>query len=105
MRPAAVKLYTNTPHGLDFSDADDTEPTQELEIPTTAWDAATGTASLPLRFVRFQHITSLVVYVTRGEGGGDGDGDGNVVRLDRVRLVGETGEKRTGKIEKIEMDE
>jgi hypothetical protein len=49
-----------------------------------------------LRFVKFQNISSLVVFVV------DGDGDGEKTRIDRIRLFGESGEKRAmGKLEKI----
>ncbi|KAJ0371486.1 hypothetical protein COL154_001004 [Colletotrichum chrysophilum] len=59
------------------------------------WNAD-GTANIGLRFVKFQNINSLIIYVTKG------DGDGEKVRLDRVRLIGESGEKREmGKLEKI----
>jgi hypothetical protein len=97
MRPANIKLFTNRPHSMDFSEADDTTPEQEIEISPAEWNAD-GTANLPLRFVKYQNVSSLVVYVTRGHG------DGYTVRLDRVRLIGEPGEKRSGKIEKIEHD-
>lgn len=95
MRPAVIHLYTNQPHNLDFSEADDMPPTQAFTLAAKDWNA-NGTANIPLRFVKFQNITSLVVYVQRG------DGDGEKVRLDRVRLLGEAGEKRDmGKLEKI----
>lgn len=95
MRPKTIRLFTNRPHNLGFDEADDIEPTQEIHIPGSSWNAH-GTANIPLRFVRFQNISSLVLYVV------DGDGDGDKVRLDRVRLVGESGEKREmGKLEKI----
>lgn len=95
MRPKTIKLFTNRPHNLGFDEADDIPPTQEIEIKTSDWNA-NGTANISLRFVRFQNITSLVLFVV------DGDGDSEKVRLDRVRLIGESGEKREmGKLEKI----
>ncbi|KAI0460271.1 thioredoxin [Xylaria acuta] len=95
MRPKTIKLFTNRPHNLGFDEADDIDPTQTIEIGDSDWNS-NGTANLPLRFVRFQNITSLVIFVV------DGDGDGDKVRLDRVRLIGESGEKREmGKLEKI----
>ena len=95
MRPGVIHLYTNKPHNLDFSEADDTPPTQAVTLTAADWNA-NGTATIPLRFVKFQNISSLIVYVQRG------DGDGEKVRLDRVRLLGESGEKREmGKLEKI----
>ncbi|KAH8675928.1 PITH domain-containing protein [Xylariales sp. PMI_506] len=95
MRPKTIKLFTNRPHNLGFDEADDIQPTQEFEIRDEDWNA-NGTVNIPLRFVRFQNITSLVLFVV------DGDGDSEKVRLDRVRLIGESGEKREmGKLEKI----
>ncbi|KAF6811110.1 thioredoxin [Colletotrichum sojae] len=95
MRPGTIHLYTNKPHNLDFSEADDTPPTQVITLTEKDWNAD-GTANIGLRFVKFQNINSLIIYVT------EGDGDGEKVRLDRVRLIGESGEKREmGKLEKI----
>ncbi|EQB52415.1 thioredoxin [Colletotrichum gloeosporioides Cg-14] len=95
MRPGTIHLYTNKPHNLDFSEADDTPPTQAITLTEKDWNAD-GTANIGLRFVKFQNINSLIIYVTKG------DGDGEKVRLDRVRLIGESGEKREmGKLEKI----
>lgn len=52
-----------------------------------------------MRFVKFQNVTSLVLFVV------DGEGEGEKVRVDRVRIIGETGEKRDpGKLEKIDHD-
>ncbi|KAI1645476.1 DUF1000-domain-containing protein [Daldinia loculata] len=95
MRPKTLKLFTNRPHNLGFDEADDIDPTQTIEISESDWNS-NGTASLGLRFVRFQNITSLVIFVV------DGNGDSEKVRLDRIRFIGESGEKREmGKLEKI----
>jgi hypothetical protein len=95
MRPKTIKIYTNQAHNLGFDEADDTAATQEIELKESQWNNK-GTASVELRFVRFQNVTSLVIFVV------DGDGDGEKVRLDRVRLIGESGDKREmGKLEKI----
>lgn len=49
-----------------------------------------------MRFVRFQNVTSLVVFIV------DNDGDSEKVRVDRVRVIGESGEKREmGELKKI----
>lgn len=95
MRPKTLKLFTNRPHNLGFDEAEDIDPTQSFEISESDWNS-NGTANLSLRFVRFQNITSLVIFVV------DGDGDGEKVRIDRIRVIGESGEKREmGKLEKI----
>lgn len=98
MRPKTLKIYSNRPHNVGFDEAEDIPATQEITLSASDWDA-TGTADVALRFVKFQNITSMVVFVV------DGDGDGEKTRLDRVRIIGETGEKRDqGKLEKIEHD-
>ncbi|KAI1099142.1 DUF1000-domain-containing protein, partial [Jackrogersella minutella] len=95
MRPKTLKLFTNRPHNLGFDEAEDIDSTQTIEISENNWNS-NGTANLGLRFVRFQNVTSLVIFVV------DGDGDGEKVRLDRIRFIGESGEKREmGKLEKI----
>jgi thioredoxin len=95
MRPRTIKLFTNKPHNMGFDEAEDMSATQEFELSEEDWNAE-GTANIPLRFVKFQNVTSLVLFVQNG------DGDGEKTRLDRLRLVGETGEKREmGKLEKI----
>ncbi|CAK7198659.1 Thioredoxin-like protein 1 [Sporothrix eucalyptigena] len=94
-RPELIKLYSNSPHNLGFDEAEDTLATQEVTIKPTDWNDQ-ATASIPLKFVKFQNITSLVVFVVSAQDGAE------KVRLDRVRLIGEAGEKREmGKLEKI----
>ncbi|RGP60125.1 hypothetical protein FLONG3_10993 [Fusarium longipes] len=99
MRPGNIHLYINRTHNLDFGEADDTEPTQAIEIGPEDWNSD-GTVNLSLRYVKFQKTSSLVIYVQRGEG------DGETVRLDRVRLIGEAGAKREmGKLQKVGEDD
>lgn len=95
-RPKTLKFYTNRSHVLGFDEADDTPAVQEIEIKESEWEPKTHTAKVELRFVKFQNISSLVIFVV------DGDGDSEKTRVDRVRLFGETGEKKAmGKLEKI----
>ncbi|KAH6666652.1 PITH domain-containing protein [Halenospora varia] len=95
MRPKTIKIFTNRPHNLGFDEAEDIPVTQEFELTEKDWDA-TGTATLSLRFVKFQNVSSLVLFIV------DGDGESERVRLDRIRIIGQTGEKRElGKLEKI----
>lgn len=96
MRPKTIHLYINSQNNLGFEEAADIEPTQKIELEKKDWDQETGTAVVELRFVKFQKVSSLVVFIV------DGDGDGEKVRLDRIRFVGDAGEKKTmGKLEKI----
>ncbi|KAG9257017.1 PITH domain-containing protein [Emericellopsis atlantica] len=94
-RPGVVRLFINRPQNMDFSEADDSEPTQAIELGPNDWNA-NGTANIPLRFVKFQKTNTVIVYVQRG------DGEAETVRVDRLRLIGEAGAKREmGKLQKI----
>ena len=97
MRPKTIKLFANHPNNLGFEDATGgIEPTQSITLEVKDWDKETGTAKIDLRYVRFQKISTLVLFVENG------DGDGEKVRIDRIKLVGETGEKKGGQVKKIE---
>lgn len=96
MRPKTLHLYTNRAHNLGFEEADDIPAAQNITLSPSDWDAETGTAKVELRFVKFQNVSSLVVFVV------DGEGEGEKTRIDRIRVIGETGEKRDpGKLEKV----
>ena len=96
MRPRTIQIYSNPSHVLGFEEAEDIPPTQKIILQTEDWDQKTGTAKVDLRFVKFQNVTSLVLFVV------DGDGNRDTVRIDRLRIIGETGEKRElGKLEKV----
>ncbi|KAL8935335.1 MAG: hypothetical protein Q9216_005480 [Gyalolechia sp. 2 TL-2023] len=96
MRPKTIHLYLNRAHILGFEEADDVSATQTVTLQSHDWNNTTGTAKAELRFVKFQKVSSLVLFVV------EGDGDGEKVRIDRVKIVGEKGEKRElGKLEKI----
>ena len=96
MRPKSISIYSNRAHVLGFDEAEGIPATQSITLTERDWDAETGTAKIELRFVKFQNVTSLVIFVI------DGEGDGEKVRIDRLRLIGETGEKREmGKLEKV----
>lgn len=95
MRPKTIQIYSNRAHVLGFDEAEDLPATQSISLSPRDWDEQTGTAKVELRFVKFQNVTSLVVFVVDGEGSGD------KIRIDRLRIMGETGEKRDGKIEKV----
>lgn len=96
MRPKTIRLYSNRAHVLGFEEAEDLQATQQIVLGPGEWDEKTGTARIELRFVKFQNVTSLVLFVV------DGDGETDKVRVDRLRIIGETGEKRElGKLEKV----
>ncbi|KAF1924364.1 DUF1000-domain-containing protein [Didymella exigua CBS 183.55] len=96
VRPKTIHIWTNRQHNLGFEEAEDIPSTQTIELKESDWDQETGTAKLELRFVKFQNVYSLVLFVQ------DGEGDSEKTRIDRIRFIGETGEKRDlGKLEKI----
>lgn len=96
MRPKTIQIYSNRAHVLGFDEAEDLPATQVIKLNPRDWNEKTGTAKVELRFVKFQNVTSLVVFIV------DGEGNGKKVRIDRMRVVGETGEKRDpGKLEKV----
>ncbi|CAG8267714.1 unnamed protein product [Penicillium olsonii] len=96
MRPKSLHIYKNASHVLGFDEADGIPPVQKVEIQPGDWDAKTGTATVGLRFVNFQNVTSLVLFFV------DGDGDSEKLRVDRIRIIGEAGANRSmGKLEKI----
>ncbi|KAJ5550401.1 Thioredoxin [Penicillium sp. DV-2018c] len=96
MRPRNLHIYKNTTHVLGFDEADGIAPVQKVEIKPGDWDEKTGTATVGLRYVNFQNVTSLNLFFV------DGDGDSEKLRVDRVRFIGEAGANRSmGKLEKI----
>lgn len=100
MRPKTIQVYSNRAHVLGFEEAEDLPATQAITLRPQDWDEKTGTAKVELRFVKFQNVTSLVVFIV------DGEGSGEKVRVDRLRILGETGERRElGKLEKIDHGE
>jgi hypothetical protein len=100
-RPTKIKIYTNRAQILGFDDAEDVIATQEITLRESDWDSNTGTAKIELRFVKFQNVSSLVIFVVEND-----VEDSEKTRLDRIRVIGETGEKRDpGKLEKVGEDE
>ena len=96
MRPKTIRLYTNLPQILGFDEAEDIPVVQAVELKTEDWDSKTGTAKIDLRFVKFQNVTSLVIFFA------DGDRSSDKLRLDRIKIFGDAGEKRDmGRLEKI----
>ncbi|BCR83227.1 thioredoxin-like protein 1 [Aspergillus chevalieri] len=96
MQPKTIHVYANRSQVLGFDEAEDIPPVQTVTINPEDWDKQTGTAKVELRFVKFQSVNSLVLFFA------DGDGNSEKLRVDRIRIMGEAGEKREmGKLEKI----
>jgi hypothetical protein len=99
-RPRRIELYTNRPHTLGFEEAEDIPATQVIELKPEDWNPETRTAVVETRFVKFQNITSVVVFVV------DAESDAEKTRIDRIRVIGGSGEKREmGKLQKVGEDE
>jgi hypothetical protein len=77
-RPALVKLFTNR-LSIDFSEAEEAEPLQELTLSENSKEP------VPLRFVKFQNVTSLQIFVEE-------NGGADVTQITRLQIVGSTGD-------------
>ncbi|KAL3937177.1 MAG: hypothetical protein SGARI_002252, partial [Bacillariaceae sp.] len=78
--PASVKLYVNR-NNLGFEDIDDVEPTQEFTL--TDEDLRESSDPLMTKFVKFQRVKSLTIFIEDNNGG-------EVSALGMVRMMGRT---------------
>ncbi|VDI55723.1 Hypothetical predicted protein [Mytilus galloprovincialis] len=77
--PKTVKIFQNLTKSLDFDTAENMIATQELEL--TPADVKEGTL-IPLRYVKFQNVGSVTIFIKDNLGGGD------VTQIDYLGLVG-----------------
>lgn len=77
--PKNIKLFINTTGALDFDRAESGEAVQTLEL-TPAH--LSGKELLELRFVKFQNVQSLQIFVENNQDGSD------VTRVDNISLFG-----------------
>uniref|UniRef100_A0A914C7D6 PITH domain-containing protein n=1 Tax=Acrobeloides nanus TaxID=290746 RepID=A0A914C7D6_9BILA len=70
--PRIVKVFANIPNTLDFDKAQSTEPIQTLDF--------SESEILPLRFVKFQNVTNLQLFVESNKG----DNDKTVIKELRI---------------------
>ena len=66
--PASLRLFSNR-MGIDFETAKDEEPTQELFLSAAA--VSPSSRPLDMRFVKFQNVTTLSIFVPSNLGGGE----------------------------------
>jgi len=78
--PKTVKLFVNNSH-LSFSDADLLTPTETLTL--TAGDVG-GEREVRVKYVKYQHVTSLSVLVE------DNIDDSDVTVINKLELIGTT---------------
>lgn len=77
--PKTIKVFVNAP-GVDFDSAEGgAEAAQEVVLDETQ---ARGEKVVELRFVRFQNVKHLAIFVVDNQGGED------VTRIDKLELVG-----------------
>lgn len=81
--PKNVKLFINTT-SMDFDSAENGKSVQEFEL--TADTTAEG-VQIPLKYVKFQTVNSLTMFVR------DNQGDEEVTIIERVGIMGQLREK------------
>jgi len=96
-RPRTIKIYINNAHILGFEEAESRTEHQTITLSDDDWKD--GTATISTRFVKFQAVSTLTMFIV------DAADDAESVRVDRIRIIGEGGEKKDpGKLEKIGED-
>ncbi|KAL1919029.1 uncharacterized protein VTP21DRAFT_2410 [Calcarisporiella thermophila] len=81
--PKTVKLYVNR-YTLGFDEAESVEPTQVLELTERDFQEDEVT---PLRFVKFQNVNSIVLFIE------DNQGDEETTKLEQLVFIGTPAEK------------
>jgi len=66
LNPTVIKVYVNR-ENMGFEDCDDLEPTQTFELSED--DLKEGSKPLALKFVKFQRVTSITIFVEDNNGG------------------------------------
>jgi len=65
MNPTSIKLYVNR-ENLGFEDCNDIDPTQEFDL--CAADLKESSDPIPLKFVKFQRVRSITIFVEDNAG-------------------------------------
>ena len=66
LNPTVIKIYVNR-ENMGFEDCDDIDPTQTFEL--TNDDLKEGAKPLLLKFVKFQRVRSITIFVEDNAGG------------------------------------
>ena len=66
LNPTTIKLYVNR-ESMGFEDCEDIEPTQIFEL--TGDDLKEGAKPLLLKYVKFQRVRSITIFIEDNEGG------------------------------------
>jgi len=77
--PKSVRLFVNETNPLSFDDAEERPATQELEL-----DFDSLNKPLPLRFVKFQKVNNVTIFVK------DNQGEEDVTAVSRIQFIGQS---------------
>lgn len=78
--PQTVNLYANA-RNMDFQSVDSAPATQEITLQT---EDIAGDKLIPLRFVKFQNVSSITIFVENNQGGEP------TTAIQRLRFIGQT---------------
>ena len=65
-QPTRIRLFANRCN-LGFEDLDDVDATQEIEL--TPDDLREGSDAIPLKFLKFQRVSSITIFIEENDGG------------------------------------
>ncbi|KIO13121.1 hypothetical protein M404DRAFT_560237 [Pisolithus tinctorius Marx 270] len=88
--PKNIKLRINNP-SISFSDVEDAADNTFSQVVKLSREDVTEGRPIPLRFVRFQSVSSLHIFVESNQGGGD------QTRIDAIDVMGIPVETRATK--------
>ncbi|ODQ65205.1 thioredoxin-like protein [Nadsonia fulvescens var. elongata DSM 6958] len=93
--PSQIKVFSNSPGMISFDDVN-SNSLKPLHDSVVTFEGDSLWAEIKLRFVKFQNVNSLVLFI-------DGEDEDALTVLDRIVIVGVNGESRQhAKIEKLE---
>eukprot|EP01094_Clydonella_sp_ATCC50884_P006411 TRINITY_DN1556_c0_g1_i2.p2 TRINITY_DN1556_c0_g1~~TRINITY_DN1556_c0_g1_i2.p2 ORF type:complete len:161 (+),score=55.27 TRINITY_DN1556_c0_g1_i2:50-532(+) len=75
-RPSSFKIFVNK-SSMSFGDAESSVCTQQVQVPEGG-----GEVDIPLKYVKFQNVVSLTIFIEGNHGGED------TTRLDRLIILG-----------------
>lgn len=78
--PKTLKFFINQPTSLDFDKAENSEPVQQLEL--TRENLTEDAKPVQLKYVKFQNVNSLTVFVKDNQTGKD------ITRLNQILFIG-----------------
>lgn len=78
LNPTTVRVFVNR-NNLGFEDIEDVDPTQELQL--SAEDLKENADPIPLKFVKFQRVKSITLFIEENAGG-------DISALGGLRIMG-----------------